>query len=137
MKKIIRTVALFTAMSMVAVGCQKEPMLDFQTTVSEESSINITYAVDGVTHQASFACEDEWQDFLVLLFTWAEEGRDVSFYNTNSYAANAKQNRKVVTFTTNSKEEAIGWADAMEHDGYTVRIDYDDKTGIYTCTAVK
>lgn len=137
MKKIFKTVALLTALSMVAAGCQKEPMLNPQTTtINEGTAINVTYMVDGRTNQASFSSDDDWHAFLDLLFTWAEEGRDVSFGSVESYANNVKKDRKVVTYTTENKKDAEEWASAMEKEGYYVHIDFDETTGIYTCIAI-
>mgnify|MGYP007069847463 CR=1 FL=1 len=136
MKKIIRTVAIIAVIGMVTSSCQKEPMSNLQaTTIYESDTINVSYTVDGMTHQASFTNNDEWQAFLDLLFTWAEEGRNVSFYSAESYSSFVKQDRKIVTYTTESKEDAKRWAGAMEKEGYVVYIDYDTTTGIYTCTA--
>ncbi|MBQ8703986.1 MAG: hypothetical protein IJ524_06390 [Bacteroidales bacterium] len=138
MKKIIRTVAFITVIGIATSACQKEPMVNLQsTTIYESGTINASYTVDGITYHASFTDNDEWQAFLDLLFTWAEEGRNVSFYNADPHSSIVKQDRKIVTYTTDNKEEAKRWAGAMEKEGYVVHIDYDATTGIYTCTAVK
>jgi len=137
MKKVIRTVALFAVLSMVAVGCQKETITDWQANmVMPSETHNVVYTVDGTTYTASFSSEVEWLAFLDRLFALAEEGRSVSFRNAES-PVNTKQNREIVTYTTRDKADAENWADVMQKGGYRVRIDFDEHTGIYTCTAVR
>ncbi len=42
-----------------------------------------------------------------------------------------------LTLETTSVDAVLEWSDRMVHRGYAVTIDYDRKTGIYHCTAVK
>ena len=137
MKKVFRTVALLAALSMVAVGCQKETFNDPQTQmVMPSETHDVVYTVDGVSYTASFSSEAEWQAFLDRLFALAEEGRSVSFRNAGS-PVSTKENREIVTYSTQDKAEALAWADAMRKAGYDVHIVFDENTGIYTCTAIK
>ena len=97
---------------------------------------DVVYTVDGVRYTASFSSEAEWQAFLDRLFALAEEGRSVSFRNAGS-PVSTKENREIVTYSTQNKAEAEAWAKAMGLEGYNVTIDYEQTTGIYTCTAIK
>ncbi len=54
-----------------------------------------------------------------------------------SQNSDGKQTREHVTFTTSSKEKALKWCADREAEGYTVRMEYNEETGIYTCTAIK
>lgn len=138
MKKTIRTVAFIAVFGMVATACQKEPMLNLQTaTINEETAINVTYTVDGMTSQASFSSDEEWQTFLSQLFVWAVEGRSVVFCNAETMVVNTKQTREIVTFTTTNENEAGKWADDMRKEGYKVYITFDSESGIFTCIAVR
>ena len=138
MKKTIRTIALMAVLGLVAVGCQKESSLSPQSTATyEEATIHsVNYTIDGVSRNASFVSEEEWEVFLYRLIAKAEEGYSVSFRNANT-GPNMKQSREIVTHTTRSRKDAYEWSDAMEAKGYTVHIDYDKTTGVYTCTAIK
>ena len=55
----------------------------------------------------------------------------------NTQKSSGKQTREQVTFTTTSKEKALKWCAEREAEGYTVRMEYNEETGIYTCTAIK
>ena len=54
-----------------------------------------------------------------------------------SQNSDGKQTREHVTFTTSSKEKALKWCADREAEGYTVRMEYNEETGIFTCTAIK
>lgn len=121
-------------MSMAAASCQKENLVEQQNTEADVTYKTVYYTVDGVTSQASFVSEESWQEFLDWIVTLAEEGHRVSFRNAKQERSLTKE---VVTFTTNKHEEAVAWANQMEKAGYEVAVDYDPKTGIYTCVAIK
>ncbi|MCR5444916.1 MAG: hypothetical protein K6E96_04430 [Bacteroidales bacterium] len=52
-------------------------------------------------------------------------------------ATTTLQDREIVTFTTHNQQEAIAWAKMMKSNDYYVVIEYNPRTGIYTCTAVR
>lgn len=134
MKKVIKTIALLTIMGMTATSCQKENIVDPQGTVANVTLKTVYYTVDGVTSQATFVSEESWNEFLDWLVTLAEEGHRVSFRNANQERSLRKD---VVTYTTKSHDDAVNWAYQMEKAGYSVAIDYDQATGVYTCVAIK
>ena len=137
MKQPFRTVALIAVLGMVATGCMKEPMVEPQMAVANENtSVCIAYTVDGETHLATVANEEEWRLFLNIMIAWAEEGRTVSFCDTETIT-NVKQGREIITFTTKDEGEAGQWAEERRSEGYKVYISFDPNTGIFTCTAVK
>ena len=63
------------------------------------------------------------------------EGHNVVIGNSNTASANAT--KEVVTFTTPSADEAAAWAAEMEGNGYKVDIQFDEKEGVFICTAIK
>lgn len=55
----------------------------------------------------------------------------------NNQNTNEEATREHVTFTTTSKEKALKWCADREAEGYTVRMEYNEETGIFTCTAIR
>jgi hypothetical protein len=55
----------------------------------------------------------------------------------NNQNTNEEPTREHVTFTTTSKEKALKWCADREAEGYTVRMEYNEETGIFTCTAIR
>jgi hypothetical protein len=136
MKIPFKRLALFFVLSMVAVSCQKETIIDpVAITGGEVSFREAIYTIDGVTGQMTFPDDASWNQFLERMFVLAEEGHSVSFRDGNSSQRNAS--KEVVTYTTKNKDEAIAWANAMVENGYTVYVQYDKDSGVYTCTAIK
>lgn len=131
-----KKVALFLVLSLAAVSCEKETFRD-STVFMEETvaSRTVVYSIDGVTRQMTVLGESSWNSFLDWMFALAEEGHVVSFRLGDS--SQNVSSKETVTFTTTNKNEAFAWADAMVESGYSVTVQYDDKTGIYTCTAIK
>ena len=138
MKRIIRTVALLTVLGMTAVSCQKEPVVEPQGTVAEIGTVyTVRYAVDGVTHSTTLYGETAWQEFLNRMFALAEQGHRVSFVNKEASSSIVAAKREVVTFVTHNQQEAQSWAAAMYGQGFEVTVEYNPRTGLYTCTAVR
>jgi hypothetical protein len=135
MKQTFKTIALIAVMSLAATGCQKENISDPAESVAPVTMRIVTYNVDGVTTQVTLLGDEAWQDFLNWMFALAEEGHRVSFFQGSHQERNAI--KETVTFKTTSQQEAFLWSKTMSDQGYEVTIDYDDKTGIYTCIAEK
>lgn len=137
MKKVVRTMAIFATMFMIATSCQKEQMPEPQGIVAEVSAIyTVHYTIDGASNSAVLYGEQAWHDFLNYMFALAKEGYDVSFYEENA-SANVVSSKETVVFTTSSENEAYAWANEMAKAGYAVSVKYDDNTGIFTCTAIR
>ena len=136
MKLSFKSVALFSVLSLAAVSCQKETLIDPVVVTGEESVVKtVVYTIDGETRQMTFLDESSWNAFLDWLFALAEEGHTVSFRMGKVMQSN--DTKEIVTFTTKKKAEALNWADEMAENGYQVTVQYDPSTGIYTCTAIK
>ena len=138
MKVHFKYATLFTVLSLLAVSCQKEEIVEPMNAQIQQSVTvrNITYTIDGVTMYTTICGEQNWRSFVEWLFTLAEEGHQVCFRNENLYN-NQQHSKDTVVYTTTDKNKANAWAAAMIEDGYDVSIEYDRLTGIYTCTAVK
>lgn len=140
MNKPIRTVALLAALSLAAVGCQKESIADLnpKTATSETAGTvyTVCYAIDGVAHQATLRGDEAHSAFILRMLTLAEQGHEVSFYDADQYSPDAAT-REVVTYSTQKKEEAYSWAIQMEEEGYRVKVSYDEKTNTFNCVAYR
>ena len=136
MNKTIRTVAVFAVLGMMAVSCQKEQVIDPQINVTEANAMyTIHYTIDGVSYTEIINGEASWHQFLLKMFALAREGHRVTFCDSSQSGVSVS--KEVVTYTTTSEDDAIEWASKMIADGYSVDIEYDKRTGIYTCTAIK
>lgn len=134
MKRQIKTLAIFMALCMVAASCQKEEDLS-PIPVGQETTANIVnYTVDGKTFQALINSDKDWSEFLYRMLALAEEGHTVTIPSRVTATSLTKE---IVTYTTTSKPDAYDWADNMTAKEYDVTVNYDNYTGIYTCTAVR
>lgn len=137
MKKVIRTMAIFASMCVIATGCQKEQMIEPQGVIAEVSAIyTVHYTIDGIPSSIVLYGEQAWYDFLNYLFALVKEGYDVSFCEENA-SANVVSSKETVIYTTSSEDEAFAWANEMAKAGYAVSVKYDEETGIFTCIAIK
>lgn len=136
MKKTIKSVTLFSLLSLTAVSCQKENIAETLNPVASKAvaTYTVCYTIDGVSTQVTLVGETAWNDFLGLLFAFAEEGHSVSFLRTDRVFS---QSKETVTYTTKDKDKALAWADDMSNAGYQVSIEFDEDTQEYTCIAIK
>ena len=137
MKKIITTIALLSVLGTLAVSCQKETISEPTAIMAEDSAIyRVSYTVDGITYNLTLIGDDAWQDFVKRMIALAEQGHRVTFRNENS-SSQAASAKEVITYTTTSHDDAYEWAEKKGKEGYDVTIEYDERTGKYTCTAIK
>ncbi len=136
MKIKFKNVALFTVLSLMAVGCQKETIVEpVDAQIQQATEIrHVTYTIDGVTMYTTIRGEQNWRDFIDWITRLAEEGHSVSFRNENTYS-NSQHSKDTVVFTTKDRDKAIAWSIEMTEQGYEVSVTYNETTGIYTCTA--
>lgn len=133
----IKFVTMALLLSLMAVGCQKETMYNESNAPEQISSIRkIIYFIDGVEYRTTLRGNFEWQQFVAQMLSLAREGHSVSFFNENTSFSNSDE-KDVVTYNTENEDDANRWAAEMSDLGYTVRIEYDKVTHIYTCTAIK
>ena len=120
----------------LAVSCQKDSFNEETIMVEEQNAVyKVRYSINDVTYHVTLLGDDAWHDFLNRMFALAESGHRVGFRleNVSSQVAFTKD---VVTYTTTNHDDAYKWAEIMGGKGYSVTIDYDPRTGIYTCTAI-
>lgn len=136
MKKVIRPLAFFIMLSIAVTGCQKEneTLLPYNVAV-QQAGVSVSYTYGSDTWSATLNDNGDWYNFLDRMFALAMEGYTVVI--TPSASAVTTDTKETVVFTTTDKAEAEAWTKSMVMDGYSVSIQYDDKTGAYTCTAVK
>ncbi len=137
MKKTLISIALLTVLSTLAVSCQKDDNFNLTQIEAEQASVfKVSYSIDGITYQKTIYGEDAWRDFLNHMLALAEEGHRVSFRNENA-SSQVSSTKETITYTTTNHDDAYEWAEKKVHEGYDVTIEYDKRTGIYTCTAIK
>lgn len=137
MHKTLTTIALFTMLGTFAVSCQKENIIDETPIIGENNTMfTVSYSVDGTTHQIRLVGEDALYAFLNRMMALAEEGHKVSFRYEEA-ASRVVSTKEKVTYTTTNQDEALAWSVKMIKKGYSVTIDYDKESGIYTCVAIK
>ena len=135
MKKQVKTVALFTVLSLMAVGCQKETIVEPNTGMQQTMRVRtVTYSIDGVTQQIVIRGDEAWRNFLKQLTALARQGHRIQF-RCEETRTNASTAKEVVTYTTYNEEDALAWCDLMSDKGYSVTMTYDKKSGRYICTA--
>lgn len=137
MNKSIKKVALLTVLSLAAVSCQKETMVNPQTGVETSGTVyTVRYTVNGVTHTETLVGEQAWAAFLQRMLALAEEGYSVTV-SKNTYTAQYSMSKEVVTYTTKDRGAAEKWILHMLEGGYVVTMEYNEQTGEYICTAIR
>jgi hypothetical protein len=135
MKKNIKTVALFAALSLAAVSCQKtDEFLPINGNEQLAETFQVMYSINGEVFQTTMS-ESEWDAFLERMMALAREGYEVTFSKNRSSLTS--QSKEKVTFVTTSEQEANEWSNNMANQGYEVTISYNHKTGEYTCIATR
>ena len=75
MNKRVLTVALIAVLGTMAVGCQKETIVDLQGSAAETATVyTVQYAVDGVLHSITISNDSEWDAFMQTVFALSREG---------------------------------------------------------------
>ena len=138
MKKIQLTITLAAALAALCVSCKKEDCMVLSETSTLESNnalFEICLSVDDETFLTTVSNPKEWHNLLDRLFAWAEEGHNVSFWNSRIPCdISAKE---TVSFSTSSKDEAYAWAEKMGKTGYKVTIVFDSESNQFICIAIK
>lgn len=135
MRKNLIFVALVAVLLTMAVSCQKENLVEPQSTVTDDSTVRtVLYAVDGVEHIVTIHNDEEWSVFIRSMVSLAEEGHSVRIADESAsvrqYAAKDTQ-----IYTTKDPDDAAAWTAKMVADHYTVDVLFEN--GVYTCIAYK
>lgn len=133
MKKTIRVVALITTIGLAAMACQKDPLPPQEITMSTSQQV-IYYRVGSQVYEETLNDELAIRLFWQRIFAMAREGYEVDVFN-GSTIGNGASTKEVISYTTESEEDATKWVNKMTEEGYWVRVTFKD--GVYTCTAIK
>lgn len=135
MKKNFISVALFVVLATMAVSCQKENLVEPQSTTAEVGTVRtVLYAVDGVEHVVTLYGDDAWNVFVNNMLVLSEQGHDIRFIN-ESAKTSVLPTKETQTLTTTSPSEANAWMREKGDEGYTVTLKHEN--GQYTCVAVR
>ena len=126
---------LLTALAFTFVACEDpvDPIGGGEDNSPKER--DIVYAVGTNESRRTVETEAAWDALLDQLCDQALAGSEVTFFNVSqttylqSGAKGAtKENR---TLSTSSREEMKAWMKAMEKEGRTVRVTYDNNSGMW------
>lgn len=135
MKRNIITVALFAVLATMAVSCQKENLVEPQSTIAEIGTVRtVSYTIDGVTNQIILQNDAEWDAFVDSMLSLSAQGHDVRFVN-ESASVQELPTKDVQTITTPDQEKAKAWSKEKADQGYTVSTTYAN--GQYTVIDIK
>lgn len=136
MKHTIKMATICVVLGIAAVGCQKEKINESMDIVNPGYEIRtMTVSIDGVNHIETLQDGRALHDFLFRILALSEEGHRVSFRYNNAKTT-VLPTKKTVTYSTTDPADAEAWISNMLDQGYTVYIEYDEKTGTYHCTAI-
>lgn len=139
MNKTTKTVALFSVLSLMAVGCQKENVTDYvpETSIAEASTVyTVQYVVDSVLHNATLHSKSERAELFRQLLAMAKNGHEVVFYDGNK-TEQCAATKEVVHYSTADEDDALKWVSNMYDNGYKVTVSFDEKKKVYNCVAWK
>ncbi len=130
MKRKIRTCAMMAILSLSMAGCQKDNLMFDKTDVN--SNIPMRYSVSGTVYTTFLSDESELDSFIDRVFAIVNDGYTVTIIGNGQRSIKEK---KEITFTTTIESEAKAWAASMTLLGYSVQVNYNKSTGVYTCIA--
>lgn len=122
---------------MCVVSCKPDPTTDPRQNWGEEGQ-TIAYTVDRDISATKLHSDADWDALMGRLMDYAQEGRAVSFYNTDRTVATKSSrggSKESATITTTSRQEMKDWCRKMEAEGKTVTIVYNKSTGVWSGTA--
>ncbi len=134
----LKFIAIALLLGGLSTACQKEEMVEHNCHAVENNvtTTTITYLIDNESHTVEIKNDREKEELFSYLLYMAKEGHKVSCYDESKREQNYGAKEKV-TYETTNEAEANKWMYEMVVAGYTVRITYDEKTGMYTCTATR
>lgn len=133
----LKFIALALLLGGLLPACQKEEMVEQNChAVENNETATITYIIDNKSFAVEIRNDREREELFSYLLLMAKEGHKVSCYDESkreqTYGAKEK-----VTYETTDENSARKWLYEMFEAGYEVQLTYDEKTGMYTCTATR
>ena len=133
----IKFIALALLLGGLSTACQKEEMVEQNYhAVENNQTATITYIIDNKSHTVEVRNDREREELFSYLLLMAKEGHKVSCYDESKREQNYGTKEKV-TYETANEAEANKWMYEMVSKGYDVTVEFDKKTGMYTCTAIR
>ncbi len=137
MKNTIKLTLILTMLAFTFAACEKpdNPINGENQTDNTIKERDIVYAVGNNESRQTVETETAWDALLDQLCDQALSGNEVTFYNVSqtTYLQNNakgadKDNR---TINTTSRDEMKAWMKEMEKEGRTVRVTYDNNSGMW------
>jgi len=128
MNKLIKLTVIMVAATIAMTACKPEP-------VDVQHARRIIYTVDGRTSTAYLNTESEFDALLDRFCDYAEDGKNVTFYNPDNTGNTKAASKETVTYSTTSRDKMKRWMRQMEDAGKTVTVTYDTNSGTYNGTA--
>lgn len=133
----LKFIALALLLGGLLPACQKEEMVEQNChAVENNQTATITYTIDNKSFAVEIRNDREREELFSFLLLMAKEGHKVSCYDESKREQNYGTKEKV-TYETTDENSARKWIDQMFEAGYEVQLTYDEKTGMYTCTAIR
>lgn len=133
----LKFIALALLLGGLSTACQKEEMVEQNChAVENNQTATITYIIDNKSFAVEIRNDREREELFSYLLLMAKEGHKVSCYDESKREQNYGTKEKV-TYETANEAEANKWMYEMVEAGYKVQLTYDEKTGMYTCTAIR
>lgn len=121
---------MMAILSLSMAGCQKDNLMFDKTDVN--SNIPMRYSVSGTVYTTFLSDESELDSFIDRVFAIVNDGYTVTIIGNGQRSIKEK---KEITFTTTIESESKAWAASMTLLGYSVQVNYNKSTGVYTCIA--
>ena len=133
----LKFIALALLLGGLSTACQKEEMVEQNYhAVENNQTATITYIIDNKSFAVEIRNDREREELFSYLLLMAKEGHKVSCYD-ESKREQTYGTKEKVTYETTDENSARKWIDQMFEAGYKVQLTYDEKTGMYTCTATR
>ena len=133
----LKFIALALLLGGLLPACQKEEMVEHNChAVENNQTATITYIIDNKSFAVEIRNDREREELFSYLLSMAKEGHKVSCYDESKREQNYGTKEKV-TYETTDENSARKWLYEMFEAGYEVQLTYDEKTGMYTCTAIR
>lgn len=98
----------------------------------KEVDRTIVYAVDSKISSVTLTTEQQWDDMLDNLCSYAESGSVVQFRNADNSDLTKHASKKEETLVTKDREKMKEWMKKKEMEGKTVTITFDKQSGTYS-----
>lgn len=136
MKRKLRQIGAFLAITIMMAGCQKEEIIEsINYDYANGPKYNITYRIGDISQAKTLHGEEEYEALLDSLIQQAMAG-DVVWVSAIGNANPEDNPQEPIVFCTYNEREARQWVLEMISRGFSVSIEYNEATRLYTCTAV-